>query len=215
MENLGAFKKAKLCIKCRHPECSGDSWLDIAALTRHLAEDGFRAYLGAREAVQVGEALQEQEERHTKNVRELEEQMQKLAVGKDRAVLQGRKKITEDILTLKCPRQHCRQAFVDFEGCFALKCGACTFAFCAYCLQDCGRDAHRHVANCQYNIAPGKDVFASVQVFERAQRERRTRLLKEHLAHHVEAGVRGALIEAMERDLADLGIDGAQLLRSQ
>jgi hypothetical protein len=43
---------------------------------------------------------------------------------------------------------------------------------------------------------------------------RRTRLLKEHLAHHVEPGVRGALIEAMQRDLADLGIDGAQLLPS-
>jgi hypothetical protein len=212
MENLGAFKKAKLCIKCRHPACSGDSWLDIAALTRHLAEDGFRAYLGAREAVQVGEALQEQEERCTKMVRELEEQMQKLAVGKDRAVLQARKKIIEDILTLKCPRQDCRQAFVDFDACFALTCAACTSAFCAYCLQDCGRDAHRHVANCQYNTAPGKAVFASVQVFEKAQRERRTRLLKEHLAHHVEAGLRGALIEAMALDLADLGIDGAQLL---
>ena len=58
-------------------------------------------------------------------------------------------------------------------------------------------------------------VHATFQVFERAQRERRTRLLKQHLAQHVEAGVRGALIEAMERDLADLGIDGAQLLRSQ
>jgi hypothetical protein len=144
--------------------------------------------------------------------------MQKLDTGKDRAVLQARKKIIaiiEDILTIKCPRQHCRQAFVDFDACFALTCDACTCAFCAYCLQDCGGDAHRHVANCQYNIAPGKDVFASVQVFERAQMERRTRLLKEHLAHHVKAGVRGALIEAMERDLADLGIDGAQLLRSQ
>ena len=102
MENIGAFKRAKLCVQCR--PCSGDSWLDIAALTRHLAEDGFHAYLRARKAVQVGDALQEQEERHNHKVRELEEQMQKLAAGRDRAVLQARKKIIEDILTLKCPR---------------------------------------------------------------------------------------------------------------
>ena len=210
MENIGAFKRAKLCVQCR--PCSGDSWLDIAALTRHLAEDGFHAYLRAREAVQVGDALEEQEERHKHKVRELEEQMQKLAAGRDRAVLQARKKIIEDILTLKCPRQHCRRAFLDFDGCFALTCGACTCAFCAYCLEDCGRDAHSHVANCRYNIAPGKSVHATFQVFERAQRERRTRLLKQHLAQHVEAGVRGALIEALARDLADLGIDGGQLL---
>ena len=127
-------------------------------------------------------------------------------------MLQARKKIIQDILTLKCPRQHCRRAFLDFDGCFALTCGACTCAFCAYCLEDCGRDAHSHVAKCQYNIAPGKSVHATFQVFERAQRERRTRLLKQHLAQHVEAGLRGALIEALARDLADLGIDGAQLL---
>ncbi len=35
MENIGAFKRAKLCVQCR--PCSGDSWLDIAAITRHLA----------------------------------------------------------------------------------------------------------------------------------------------------------------------------------
>ncbi len=213
-ENIGAFKKAKLRIKCRHPECSGDSWLD-RALTRHLAEDVFHAYLGAREAVLLGEALQEQEERYNKKVRDLEEQMQKLAAGRDRAVMQARKNIIENILTLKCPRLNCRRAFVDFDGCFALTCCACASEFCAYCLQDCGRQAHRHVASCQYNIAPGKSVFASIQLFEGSQRERRTRLLKEYLAQHVEAGVRGALIEAMERDLADLGIDGAHLLCSQ
>jgi hypothetical protein len=195
MENIGAFKRAKLCVQCR--PCSGDSWLDIAALKRHLAGDGFQAYLGACFAVQVGEALQEQEEMYNKKVRELEVQMQTLAVGRDFAVLQARKKIIEDILTLKCPRQHCRRAFVDFDACFALTCVACTCAFCAYCLEDCGGDAHSHVAQCKDNISPGRDVFASVEIFHEAQRERRTRLLKQHLAQHVEAGVRGALIEAL------------------
>ena len=34
----------------------------------------------------------------------------------------------------RCPRRDCQQAFVDFEGCFALTCSRCTNAFCAYCL---------------------------------------------------------------------------------
>ena len=40
-------------------------------------------------------------------------------------------------------------AFLDFEGCFALKCLSCDCGFCAYCLQNCGNDAraHEHVAN--------------------------------------------------------------------
>jgi hypothetical protein len=50
----------------------------------------------------------------------------------------------ENILTLKCPR--CGAAFVDFEGCMALNCAVCGVGFCGWCLADCGRDAHEHVA---------------------------------------------------------------------
>ncbi|KAL3823281.1 hypothetical protein ACHAXA_003429 [Cyclostephanos tholiformis] len=48
-------------------------------------------------------------------------------------------------LNLKCPR--CQTAFLDYEGCNALKCGVsgCQAAFCAICLKDCGSDAHPHV----------------------------------------------------------------------
>ena len=67
--------------------------------------------------------------------------------------------VEERILTLACPR--CGQAFVDFVGCFALTCSRDKAAFCAYCLEDCGADAHRHVANCPHNIAPGKALFAT------------------------------------------------------
>jgi hypothetical protein len=211
IENMGAFKRAKLCVKCRACTYS-DSWLDIALLTRHLKNDGFVAYLRAREAVLVREALQEQEEGFKEQIKVLREQMVKLATGGDAAVLQHRRQIIEDVLTLKCPRQHCKRAFIDFDGCFALKCDACHCGFCAYCLQDCGHDAHRHVANCMYNIAPGRDVFAAVNVFEQAQRERRTRLLRQYVREHVNVGTRAALIRAMGRDLADLGIDPAQVL---
>lgn len=52
-----------------------------------------------------------------------------------------RHKIIDEILTLRCPR--CKQAFLDFDGCFALTCGSCPCRFCGWCLEDCGdHDAH-------------------------------------------------------------------------
>eukprot|EP00929_Paragymnodinium_shiwhaense_P039962 TRINITY_DN20911_c0_g2_i2.p1 TRINITY_DN20911_c0_g2~~TRINITY_DN20911_c0_g2_i2.p1 ORF type:complete len:279 (-),score=25.42 TRINITY_DN20911_c0_g2_i2:115-951(-) len=39
--------------------------------------------------------------------------------------------VIDDILTIKCPR--CAQAFVDFDGCFALTCSRCGGAICAWC----------------------------------------------------------------------------------
>ena len=58
------------------------------------------------------------------------------------------REIEEDILTLKCPR--CRQAFADYDGCAALKCHkpGCNAGFCAFCLADCGHDAHHHITEC-------------------------------------------------------------------
>ncbi len=54
-----------------------------------------------------------------------------------------------ELLEPSCPR--CKRRFIDFEGCFALTCsgnGGCGCGFCAYCLEDCGNDAHNHVAAC-------------------------------------------------------------------
>lgn len=66
-----------------------------------------------------------------------------------REVLHFRKKIEEDILIMRCPR--CRQAFNDFDGCFALTCSNnhCHAGFCAWCLKDCNGDAHAHVVHCE------------------------------------------------------------------
>mmetsp|Transcript_46753 Transcript_46753/g.92313 ORF Transcript_46753/g.92313 Transcript_46753/m.92313 type:complete len:408 (-) Transcript_46753:124-1347(-) len=66
------------------------------------------------------------------------------------------REIGEDILNLKCPR--CSQVFLDYEGCAALKCSRCHCAFCAYCLRDCGRDAHGHVPDCTVAIEIGNRV---------------------------------------------------------
>ena len=100
----------------------------------------------------------------------------------EKRIRSHRKHIIERILTMACPR--CSRAFLGFDGCFALKCSAFVkddpnscCQFCAYCLKDCGQDAHPHVLN---NICPGnKGLFGSQEDFEDSHRSRRERLLRE------------------------------------
>ena len=143
-------------------------------------------------------------------IRELEQTVAEMAAGREKKVLLLRKQIIEEILTLKCPR--CKLAFLDFDGCFALSCMGCKCGFCAYCLEDCGNDAHRHVANCRYNIAPGKGVFGDARIFERAQKERRTRLLRSFLVDQVGTDMRKQVVQALHKDLADLGIESSAMI---
>jgi len=115
-----------------------------------------------------------------------------------------REKIIDDILTLRCPR--CRQAFYDFEGCFALYCSVCPCRFCGWCLSDCGnQDAHPHVATCPHK-EPGADkYFGTKEMFESAQNKRRRKALLE-LLDSQQPNERQASIEAVKQDLKDLGI---------
>ena len=99
--------------------------------------------------------------------------------------------IIEAILTLCCPR--CKQAFLDFDGCFALSCSRCSAGFCAYCLADCGRDAHQHVGTCPEGQASLKatkggganrrigghpaTVYGTKEAFETSQKRRRCKHL--------------------------------------
>lgn len=180
----------------------------------HLNGEAFSAYLRARENVQVGEAMQEQEKLHVKQMQELQAQLeaaQKQASShRQSAVLRHRLHIVENILTLKCPRDACKAAFIDFDGCFALTCSRCRCGFCAYCLQDCGTDAHQHVANCRHNTARG-NVHAPIDAFHRSQKSRVTRLLRDYIAGRVDQDVRQELIQALDRDLRDLGISSQDL----
>ena len=78
----------------------------------------------------------------------------------------------QEVLTDKCPR--CEAAFLDYANCSALTCHRCGCGFCAWCLRDCGADAHQHVANCPLNVTPGRQVYAEARVWEgsRLQRQR-------------------------------------------
>ena len=54
-------------------------------------------------------------------------------------------------MDLRCPK--CRGVFGQFTGCAALTCAyaSCNAHFCAFCLADCGGDAHPHVRTCRLN----------------------------------------------------------------
>lgn len=89
---------------------------------------------------------------------------------------------------------------MDFVGCCALTCSRCGCGFCAYCLKDCGADAHKHVAGCSLNIKANRDVFAGEDDFKRAQRERRRGLLWEFLT---EQGLDEAAEQPLRRELLE------------
>ncbi len=95
------------------------------------------------------EALAHEELRRQYDARLKAELERKL---EDKTVTQHREHICTSLLSLTCPR--CKRVFhAAFDGCFALWCsgeGGCGCAFCAYCLRDCGSDAHAHVAACPF-----------------------------------------------------------------
>lgn len=55
--------------------------------------------------------------------------------------------IEQDVLTSKCP--HCSSAFLDFDGCCAIRC-TCQKSFCGICMSgfDSDDECHRHVLAC-------------------------------------------------------------------
>jgi len=116
-----------------------------------------------------------------------------------RQVQAAKRHIVERILTLHCPK--CDQAFVDFNGCWALTCArqGCGCAFCALCLKDCDNDAHAHVAGC------AGDVFAgSIQEFHQRQKQRQRRMVEEYLSTPALLPLKESIKKACARELADL-----------
>jgi len=180
-------------------ECDGLDFTD-ADLAASLSSATFQRYIQARMD------LLEQ-----RKVEELEAEMkQQLAAELDRMsalqeeqrkVLKARVHIEEQILTCKCPS--CGQAFVDFDGCFALSCSRCRCSFCAWCGADGGRDAHPHVRECPEK-PPGADpYFGTAEQFREAQARQRRRLLRAFLPTLDEA-TRQAVRRAMQPQLEGL-----------
>ena len=97
-------------------------------------------------------------------------------------VFKAQKFIVDDILTMHCPR--CKTAFVDWDGCNSLYCtvAGCGCNFCAFCLADCGADAHPHL------------IRALIQVVDAVERGDHREARQVAAQHHV-----AALAEHVER----------------
>ena len=126
-------------------ECSAAPFLD-KDLARHLPDAVFAEYSRSREELiearmneEKDASVKEAVEAERRRVRELSERKQRI----DRV----RMKIVDEVLTMTCPKGH---AYLDFNGCCALRCGHCGLHFCAWCLQGSADDNanHAHVRQC-------------------------------------------------------------------
>ena len=122
---------------------------------------------------------------------------------RSRIVYSKRRHISENILNCCCPR--CGQVFLDFSDCFAVKCSRCPCAFCAWCLADCGDDAHEHVKQCPFKTN-ADDYFGSTDEFDAAQRRRRIRDIRTYLSK-LEKDIAKDVLLAIRSDLQALDLD--------
>ena len=123
--------------------------------------------------------------------------------GEDREAHLLIRKIRNEVLNLRCPA--CGAVFVDFEGCYALKCAvtSCRRAFCAWCLADCGKDAHHHVAKCPEGS--GTVWGGDLKTFNAHHNKRRAARVKALLRDENKA-IQRKVLDGLKTELRDLGI---------
>jgi len=114
-----------------------------------------------------------------------------------------RLKIIDEILTLRCSRF--LRAFFDFDGCFALACGACPCQFCGWCLEDCGANAHPHVSLCPQKESNADTCFGTKEQFDIAQNKNRQNKLLDFLNNYPTEDRRN-IVKNISKDFKDLRI---------
>ena len=177
-------------------------------LANHTSDVLFAQYRKAtEEVVQVRVTRQVTSEllrKHKENIAVMRQEIAN-ASAQERIIFEHRLTIVEEILTLTCQHRGCGAAIFEFDACFAVRCNLCGNDFCAWCLLDCGRDAHEHVKRCPESKHPGS-VYGTKEQFEDHQNGRRKLKVQQYLAQTVAAKDRAAVKTAIEVDLRDLGI---------
>jgi multidrug efflux pump subunit AcrA (membrane-fusion protein) len=191
----GETRDARVFCPYRRSGCASEAFSD-QIVARHVEPDTFQVYMDALKRVTEVRLAKEMEEQKKQEIRLELDRLQRLSDLERRADQEVRA-IRDDILTLKCPR--CARAFFDFDGCFALTC-SCGCGFCAWCLEDCGTDAHRHVAHCK--VGKGQ-VHSNIAAFHDTHRRRREGLLRAKL-QRLPPDVQQLVLKILERDLDDL-----------
>jgi hypothetical protein len=121
-------------------------------------------------------------------------------------VEKARAHVIENILTLRCPRPGCGQAFVDFDGCMALTCSRCKAGICGKCFMQFGNDAHSHITRGECKMDSSKLVFANDTYIRNVQRVYRIDKLNAYL-RTLRPETVSEVIRRCDKELRDLGID--------
>jgi hypothetical protein len=195
-ENVGDFIKANRRIVCCMCLPAAYVQFDDAFVALKAGSDVFAQYRQANETAIEVQVCRREQERNRKAMIEMREAT-KSSVQKHRLT------IAETVLTLCCPR--CKAPFIDFEGCFAVRCSACTCNFCAWCLLDCGDDAHAHVKRCPKSLVPG-GYYGQLKQFNEVHAKRRQQEVAAYL-RNLSRDEMNAVKEAIAMDIKDLGFD--------
>jgi len=202
-EDVGLLEAAKGCVFCPNRTADGahgSTAVDPVDIVRH-APSAYAAYQAAQVKVMEKQLIEKirREERER-----LEAEAKRVAAlsALERETEEAQRHVRDKILTLACPR--CGQAFLDFEGCFALTCPRCACAFCAWCLKDCGGDAHAHAAACGQQRGKNR-YWGSAAEFDAVQVQRRTDALRLYLGG-LRGEVRARVVAGCGQDLRDLGM---------
>jgi len=196
-QDLSLLGRSDGRLKCPAMSCSAIPYSD-AAVARNIPEDVFDMLIDAR--------MQVLERKVRLEVKLEIQQMQNTQAPMQTDVDKARKHI-EEMLNLMCP--HCAQAYVDFNGCAALKCSGCGGAFCAWCGLGAGDDAHDHVAQCKAK-PPGADAFfGTKEEIQVAQKRHKRRLVQEYLGS-LPPALQQQLREEMKTQFAECGVDAEE-----
>ena len=157
------------CMLCEQ-ECKKPCVIPRRLIERFVDQETNTRYSKQRDAALVAQGQREGEEL-AKKQQESETVIDKLV------------KTLSDEMNNKCPR--CKQVFHDYDNCSALVCcnTECKVGFCAFCFEDCGDDAHEHVANCEENpVRP--EVYVSEEEYHSYHERRRRRLVQDRMQAH-------------------------------
>jgi hypothetical protein len=214
---LGAFADAIGRVHCVRsaPAAGGCAHAyNVVSLAPHVPREVLTAFWRARRLLDEQRIAADLEEGVERRIAERVAALVQLTES-ERRQREVKAHTCERILTLACPR--CGAAFAEaldgdlgFTGCCALTCArpGCAAAFCAYCLEDCGGNAHQHVARCLH----GSGTHVQRDVFEEKQRARRTRMLRAFLERAFgagEANSHDSAVVDVAIELRGLGLDPA------
>ncbi|KAK3267722.1 hypothetical protein CYMTET_23740, partial [Cymbomonas tetramitiformis] len=189
----------------------GEIYCPLKCGARHVAAHDLAAHLDAVSFEMYLAAKIRYTEHEAREHLRLEIQAEE-ARARAEGVDHHRDHIEQRILTNHCPR--CDIAWVDYTGCDAVKCHNCNGAFCPFCQEDCGEDAHGHVAReCPLLPQDGRFFNGGMERLNHVVRERRLRDTAQYLARLEEAVFREVL-EACRIQLEQADLDMPALDRA-